>query len=348
MAFDSLRAQGGFVLAMTLWLLAAVAVATGSMMLWAMTQVEHARIDSERFMDEVAVSETLDTLLYIASTRELTLAGLPLEPLDEDEVAIRLLDEMGGLSKEPIGGELRLDGTRYMGRGDASFAIQDEAGLFSLVWPPPDWLARFLQAEGVDPEKISRLHDTLLDYIDSDDLVRLHGAESREYEREHRQPPPNRVLLLPSELSRIQGWDSLPVEQLQRIVSHMTVYYSGSVNLNTSPDSLLQVWIPHCPEGCDAIVRRREQSPLLSSSEVELLAGGDLPGDDVLDYRFTAGDVLRFDVWGRTGRGRRYHVKLTPLADQRGPWLILAAYPVDRPADDDIAKATSSPLLAGP
>lgn len=348
MAFDPPRVQGGFVLAMTLWLLAGVAVATGLMMLWATKQVEHARIDSERFLDEVAVSETRDTLLYIASTRDLTLAGLPVKPLSEDEMAMRRLDEMGGLVRDPVGGELQLDGTRYTGRGGAMFAIQDEAGLFSLAWPSPDWLARFLLAEGVDPEKISRLHDTLLDYIDKDDLVRLQGGERREYEREHRPPPPNRALLLPSELARVQGWDSLPADQLQRIISNVTVFYSGAVNLNTAPISLLPALLPNCPEGCDAIVRRREQSPLLGSTEVELLVGGDLPGDGVFDYRYVAEGVLRLDVWGRTGRGHRYHVRLTPLADQRGPWLILAAYPVDRPPDDDIAKATASPLLAGP
>ena len=340
--------QAGFVLAVTLWLLAGVAVATGLMMLWASRQVEHARIDSERFLDEVAVSETRDTLLYIASTRELTLAGLPVEPLAEDQVAVRRLDEMGGLIRDPIGGELRLDGSRYRGRGAATFAIQDESGLFSMVWPPPFWLDRFLRAEGVEPDRIGRLIDSFLDYVDQDDLVRLQGAERREYERDRRAPPPNRTLLLPTELGRIMGWDELPSEQLQRIIAHVTVYYGGAVNLNTVPEALLPAWVPNCPEGCEAILRRRSQTPLVSTVEAELLAGAPLPGDSALDYRYVAEGVFRLDVWGRTGRGHRYHVKLTPLADQRGPWSILAAYPVDRPADDDTANATASPLLAGP
>ncbi|UWX04301.1 type II secretion system protein [Pseudoxanthomonas sp. NC8] len=92
---SSPRAQTGFVLAVTLWLLAGVAVSVGLMMLWARAQIERARLDSERFQDEVSVSETRDTLLYIAATRELNRAGLPMTPLTEEAISMRRLDELG-------------------------------------------------------------------------------------------------------------------------------------------------------------------------------------------------------------------------------------------------------------
>jgi hypothetical protein len=336
------------VLAVTLWLLAGVAVSVGLMMLWARAQVERARLDSERFQDEVAVSETRDTLLYIGATREMTRAGLPMAPVSEDTMAMRRLDEFGGLSRDPVGGELRLDGSRYQGRGETSFALQDETGLFSILRPSPVSLDRFLHLHGVSAESIPRLRDTLLDYMDSDDLVRLEGAEGRDYAREHRPPPPNRSLLLPSELARVPGWDRLAPATLRNMAALATVNYGGGVNLNTVPAALLPMWIPNCPEGCEAVLRQRRRQALGSTAQVELLAGGRLPGDDLLDYRYMAGDTLRLDVWGRKGRGQRYHVKFTPLADQRGPWTILAAYPVERPADDDIAEAIDSPLLSGP
>ncbi len=336
-------------LAVTLWLLAGVAISVGLMSLWARAQVERARLDAERFEDEVATVETRDTLLYVASTRELTRAGLPMEPVTEETMALRRLDEMGSVVRDPVGGEVRLDATRYPGRGASSFALQDETGLFSMLQPRPETLDRFLRVHGVDPEKIPRLRDAFLDYIDTDDLVRLDGAESREYAAAHRSPPANRALLLPSEMVRVLGWDALPADQLRAMIADATVSYGGGVNLNTVPPGLLPMWIPNCPDACEAVLRQRRQQPLTSTRQVELLAGGRLPGDDLLDYRYMGADVMRLDVWGRTGRGQRYHVKFTPLADKRGPWTILAAYPVDRPpADDDIAEAIDSPLFARP
>ena len=340
--------QAGFVLAVTLWLLAGIAVAVGFMTLWARAQIEQAHVDSVRLEDEIATIETRDTVLYLASTRDFTLAGLPLQPLSEDALAARRLDELGGVIMDPVGGELRLDATLYRGRGSALFSIQDEAGLFSIRAPSPGALERFLRAEKVEEDRIPRLRDTLLDYIDEDDLVRLHGAEARDYERAHRPPPPNRPLLLPAELPRVLGWDALPPDQLASIMRHATVNYGGSVNLNAVPAALLPAWVPNCPRACEAIVQRRTQAPLRRTSEVEALAGALLPGDPAVDYRFVASQVLQLDVWGRRGLGQRYHVKLTPLADQRGPWTILAAYPVLRPADDDTPEETDGAVFAEP
>lgn len=342
------RRQSGFVLAVTLWLLAGIAVAVGLISLWARMQVEQAHVDSERLDDEVAALETRDTLLYVASTREFTLAGLPLKPLGEDELAIRRLDELGGTVLDPVGGELRLDGTLYKGRGSAVFDIQDESGLFSLRAMPGGSIERFLQANGVEAEKIPRLRDTLLDYIDEDDLNRLNGAERRDYERLGRPPPPNRPLLLPSELANVLTWDELPPSRLAAITAQVTVNYAGSVNLNTVPAALLPAWVPNCPQACEAVLARRAQRPLVRASEVEALAGALLPGDAAVDYRFVPSDVMRLDVWGRKGPGQRYHIRLTPLADRRGPWTILAAYPVPRPADDHTAKTTDGAIFAEP
>ena len=71
------RPASGFVLAVTLWILAGIAIAVGLMTLWSLQQLEQARLGHERLDDELAANGTRDTLLYFASTRELTLAGLP-------------------------------------------------------------------------------------------------------------------------------------------------------------------------------------------------------------------------------------------------------------------------------
>lgn len=340
------RRADGFVLAVTLWLLAGIAVVVGLITLWSLDEVRDAAKDRERVEAQLAIVGTRDTLLYLASTRDTTLAGLPVDALSQEDLATRLLEEFGAFDRSPRGGELRLDGQPYLGVDGSEFLVQDESGLFSLVWPGAASLDRFLATRGVDSGKIPGLRDPLLDYIDQDELKHLHGAESREYEREDLPPPPNRRLLLPQEVGRVLGWRDLPRAQRDDIVRLSTTYYSGAINLNNMPDELLPGWLSGCPKTCDSFRAQRALRPFRTSVEVETLLGISLPGDSVVDYRYAPSDVLRLTLWGRTGAAMRIHVQLTPLADQRGPWSILAAYPVPRPALNAPSKPTGSAFLA--
>lgn len=338
----------GFVLAMTLWFLAGIGVVVGLITLWSLERVRDATADRERVEDEVAMFSTRDTLVYLAATRDRNLAGIPIEPLAEDQRATRLLQEFGALDRSPIGGELRMAGEVYQGAAAVAFSMQDEAGLFSLVWPGAADLDRFLAAHGLGREQIPTLRDPLLDYIDADDLRHLHGAEARDYERESMPPPPNRRLLLPQETSRVLGWHRLPVELRERMQEMSTTFYAGALNMNTIPAELLPGWLPGCPASCEAFVERRSAQPFQSSRDIQALLGVTLPGDMGTDYRYAPSDTLRLTLWGRTGMAHRIHVKLTPLADQRAPWQVLAAYPVPRPRQHAAPEPTHSALFADP
>ncbi|WP_313249387.1 type II secretion system protein GspK [Stenotrophomonas acidaminiphila] len=349
MAFDRSRSMtrpGGFILAVTLWILAGITIAVALMTLWAVSQVQDAQVARGQFEDEASLYETRDTLLYLMATREKTLAGQPTRALSDAEEAYRRLSEFGGLSREPIGGELRLDGHPYKGRASSAFSLQDEAGLFAVVLPNPSDLDRFLNLYGVRPEQWARLRDTLLDYVDPDDLTRVNGAEVREYEREGRRPPPNRRLLVPGELAMVMGWGSLPPEKLSAMIEHLTPYYAGGINPNTMPEDLLALRIPGCPETCRRLVEQRRLRPFTSTVDLQSRLAVRVPGDDALDYRYVADDTVRITLWRRTGAAWRMHVRLTPLADQQGPWSILAAYPIARPSSNEPVEQTGSPLFA--
>lgn len=349
MAFDRSRLVArpeGFILAVTLWILAGITIAVALMTLWAVSQVQDAQVARGQFEDEASLYETRDTLLYLMATREKTLAGQPTRALGDDELAYRRLSEFGGLSRDPVGGELQLDGSPYKGLGTTAFSLQDEAGLFPMVWPGPADLDRFLGLYGVKPESWPRLRDTLLDYIDPDDLTRINGAEAREYGQEHRRPPPNRRLLVPGELAMVMGWDSLPPEKLAGMIEHITPYYTGGINPNTMPEELLPLRIPGCPETCRRLVEQRRLRPFTSTFDLQARLAIRVPGDDALDYRYVADDGVRITLWRRTGAAWRMHVRLTPLADQQGPWSILAAYPIARPSPNEPVEQTGSPFFA--
>lgn len=339
-------AERGFVLALTLWILAAIAVAVGLSTLWALDAVRNAGAERARVESELAMASTRDTLLYLGATRRRTRAGLATSLPTDVQQALRSLDDLGGLATDPVGGELRLDGRAYAGLGDTTFSIQDEAGLFVLAAPTATTLDRFLAWAGVPLDEIATLRDAFLDYTDADKLRRLNGAEAREYEREGRPPPPNRRLLLASEADRVLGWDKLPQALRDRLPEMATTFYSGATNLNTVPEALLSAWIPGCPDNCRRLVERRDTLPFRHASEVELFLGIRLPGDPGVDYRFLADDSLRLTLWSRSGAAWRIHVRFTPLADQVGPWSVLALHPTSRPGNDAPARPTGSDLFA--
>ena len=340
------RTQQGFILAVTLWILAGITIAVGLMTLWAVAQVQDAHLARDQFEDEAALYETRDTLLYLMATRQKTYAGLPTGPLSKDQVALSRLSEFGAIGREPVGGELRLDGSPYKGFGSSQFALQDEAGLFSAVWPQPAEIDRFLAVYRIAPDLWPQLRDSLLDYIDPDDLSRLNGAEAGEYQKQHLPPPPNRRLVVPGELARVQGWNRLPLPQLTAMIEHLSPYSGGGINPNTMPVELLPLRIPGCPEACRRLVQQRRLRPFTSTRDLQARLALQVPGDDALDYRYVADDSVRLTLWRRTGAAWRMHVRLTPLADKQGPWSILAAYPIARPTPDEPAEDTGSAVFA--
>lgn len=338
----------GFVLVMTLWLLAAIAIAVGLMTLWAVEEVQKAADERAQVEDEAAMLSLRESVLYLAATRETTLAGLSPSGLGDAERAIRRMDEFGAFRKDPRGDELRLDGRAYLAAGGIRFALQDEAGLFSMVLPMPASLDRFLASQGVPAGRIPALRDAFLDYIDPDDLEHLEGMEAEGYRRTGRPGPANRFLLAPAELPTVAGWDALPEAQQRALVSRITPYYAGAVNMNAVPEELLPAWLPGCPSSCLALVAQRDRAVFRDSYDLEARTGVQLPGDDAADYRYSPSDVFSLTLWGRSGSARRMHVRLTPLADKTGPWTVLAAYPVPRPSDELPTHVPESDLLADP
>lgn len=70
-----------------------------------------------------------------------------------------------------------------LGRGTYRAVLTDEASKLPLNRASEDALRRLLRNTGVrDPELLGTLVDSILDWIDTDDLHRLHGAETAYYQ----------------------------------------------------------------------------------------------------------------------------------------------------------------------
>ncbi len=338
------RSSCGVALVIVLWMLVAMAIAAALLVAWSRQRLADTQIARDAVHDHIDAIGTRDTLLYIAATRPMTLAGLPVEPPGPALLARRRLDEFGGLDVSPRGGELQLDGTVYAGLGAIRVQLQDEAGLLPLGASVS--IDVLLASSGVARRDRARLIGALEDYADADDLRRFNGAESREYERAGLPPPPGRMLISPLELSSVLGWDVLPQDVLERIEAQSTTLYAGALNINTAPATLLEALASGCARSCMERLRRRDSVPFENARQFERETGTRLYGDRDIEFRTAPSDSLRLTLTGRSGRAWRIHVRLTPLADREGPWTLDAAYRVPRPPTDDAPRPIPSPLFA--
>lgn len=340
--------ERGIVLVMVLWLLAAMAVVVGLVVLWSRERVADAQALRTALDARLEAVSTRDTLLVVAATVPMTRAGQPLVALNPSELAERRLDDFGGFDKSPRGGELRLDDSVYAGLGAVRVAVQDEAGLVGVGFPVNAPVLPLLEAAGVERERRGPLFAALQDFIDADALRRLAGAEAPAYERRGLPPPPGRPLAAPGELWRVLGWSDLPRASRERIADWSTVAYSGALNINTAPRTLLETIAIGCGRACRARLDQRAERPFMDARQFEVETGARLPGDRDVDFRTAPSELFRLTLWGASGSAWRIHVRLTPLADQAAPWSVDAAYRVPRPVSDDAPRTIQSPLFAPP
>jgi len=184
----------GFVLPVTVILLALVAVGVGLM---------------------ATRSDQMQSLVATARQEQRATQDLQ-DALAQVLYASSVLYRRGGRM-----GEIAIDGRHYRLANGTVVRLQDAAGLFNLRRATRLELLRLMRAFGVEDRLADRLADTLLDYVDPDDLNRLNGAEAREYAAAGRAPPRNARLLTPTELLRVLGWDALKPQQQRALLDQV-------------------------------------------------------------------------------------------------------------------------------
>ncbi len=133
--------------------------------------------------------------------------------------------------------------TGSLGNGQSYDArITGEGGRLNLTWIVAgenpqrlEILRKFLEAKGVELNEREKMIDSLLDYVDPDDLVRLNGAEaSANYE------PKNALLQRIEELKDVKSWEEFTAQRGWD--DDLTLYSSGPIDLAwASRDVLLSL-----------------------------------------------------------------------------------------------------------
>ena len=222
---------------------------------------------------------------------------------------------------------LRADDRLYRLPGGGEVRVQDPRGLYALNAPGRASLASLLQALGVAARETDAFVDVLEDYLDTDALKRLNGAEAPDYAALGLPPPRNDWLLTVGELNRMPLWRDAP-----QVVAALERWGSTSrrpvFNPNTAPIDLLAAWWPQArPEQLELLRSLREATPFVDGRQAERLTGLPLARDEVV---FWLGAQLRITVSALgSPRALQYNVVLLP-AGIEGPWLITDMQPVPR------------------
>jgi general secretion pathway protein K len=312
------RAEQGFILPATIWLLAIITIGASFLGLWVQRAVKESGAGQNRLQARIAVASTRSALLYMLAANSVTLGGLDLTgsgSAPEEDNRPR-----SGLTASilPTGREIPLDNTLYQGMRQVRFAIQDEQGLMGLNFPERRRLFTFLGLLGVPTGGRDRLIDTLLDYTDPDNFRHLNGAEAEEYARAGLPAPANRLLITVAETRAILSWQ----EQDQRLPLLATTATSGLLNLNTAPVQVIASWPGIGLREAAALVAARQGRPFRSLTDASHALGRPLPLDP-LDVAFLPSPWLRITLFHPDLPGADIlHLKLTPAINNANPWLI--------------------------
>ena len=224
---------------------------------------------------------------------------------------------VSGFGVEATGGVVP-DGRPY--RVDAVVvSLQDARGLVSLNTGDRSVLWRLLVLQGIGASEADRLVDTLEDYIDTDNLVRLNGAEAPTYDALGLPPPLNDWLDSTAELGHIVAWRDL-IRSHPEIRRLFSVARDAFINPNTATRELLEALPGATKEGVGRLLEFRKVGAITSVEQLAAVSGI-APNADFL--MFVPGDAFRLQtkpVGG--GPGFEYNLLLT-LANGRKPWQLL-------------------------
>lgn len=138
-------------------------------------------------------------------------------------------------------------------------------------------LQRLLQAQALP----AGLADSLIDWMDADDLPRPAGAEDNVYTRQAKPyRAANQRLHSVDELRLVHGFDPAAVERLRPLVTVLP--QATDVNANAAPAPVLSALFPGMPANeAEQIVAEREKAPFTGKDQVLARAQGRQPDSGV-------------------------------------------------------------------
>jgi type II secretory pathway component PulK len=334
--------EAGFALVLALVVILVLSLITEAMVSWVSGGIDQALTTRRQADAARQMAEAEAAALYLFATRPYSRRGIEL--LTAKQIAFGV---GGGLFTGPVAvaeNYIRLDDQAYR-LGEAVVRFQDLRGLINLNLGSADDLYSLLGLFDVPAENRGPLIAKLQDYIDSDSLLRLNGAEAPQYEDAGMPPPANAPLRTPSEVLRILDWDKIDGIATENTAwSRLTTTSPvGGLNINTVPRELLALIPMMNADAVERVIEYRREQPIYAAAQFTALTGVPMaegPGSRFLPMPGN-GIALTISVkdWPLD---RRIAVRSTPRSPDR-PWIVdyaMEGPPVSRggkePDPDDI------------
>jgi general secretion pathway protein K len=205
--------QHGFILATVLWLLAGLTVIAGLLSSYGVSAAERAYALRLRTAAELSYLNTRsEILVLLAATRSTSLGRTGAEFA------------------------FQVDNRLYKGKDGSLVRVQDVNGLIDLNSSNDKVLEKLFVVCGADETSAAGLVARLRDYTDSDDLVRIEGAEKEDYSSAGLAKPRNMALQEPLELWQVLGMSKIRATWEARGCDDIVaINVTGVFNIRTAP-----------------------------------------------------------------------------------------------------------------
>lgn len=169
-----------------------------------------------------------------------------------------------GVDKIPIGSV----GIKI--KDDIFVAVQDSNSLISVVSPNTEALKRLIKVIG-GREDSAAFIDSFIDWVDTDDLSHVNGAESQYYSAEGKPyKPRNFPIQYKDEMGFMKGTDSKLYEKIE---PYLTMLPSFGFNPNTADDPVLMAYMDIDKEGIENLRSYIAKKPISSDAELFAVTG---------------------------------------------------------------------------
>lgn len=162
-----------------------------------------------------------------------------------------------------------LDGTPVKIKDDIYASVQDTNGLISL-WSGDTQALKNLVINllGFSDTQADSFVSSLLDWIDTDDLKRVNGAERFDYTQGYK--PRNYFFQYGQEVALVKGMN---IEDYRKIKKFITIMSNYGFNPNTAPPEVLSAYMNIDIQTAQKVVEYRKTRNITGNSELFALTG---------------------------------------------------------------------------
>jgi general secretion pathway protein K len=171
---------------------------------------------------------------------------------------------------------LPLDGKRVLLFDDIYIQAQDSNGMLSLVSLNKAAMERLIRKVG-GMDNASGIIESYLDWIDTDNLTRVNGAEDFYYKGQGLPyVPRNYAIQYKDEIQWIKGMDK---ELYGKIEPYLTIFPSTAFNPNTASDEVLMAYLDINEDSLKVLKEYMSKMPIRSDMELFALTGRRIVSD---------------------------------------------------------------------